>query len=170
MSATHPNDLAVTERTDGRIPSFPVLIGVVYAACVVLISLSVVAEMAFGYAGQGDQPRSLGEQLVGILVFGHLALGISIIGARSLRGSPRRASIGAIVFGILTIPALAFFWCGMPGMFGAAAAHLAGLTRPGRPADGAPRIFGIVGLVFAVANPLLHVVLISVSWLSELAS
>jgi hypothetical protein len=63
---------------------------------------------------------------------------------------------------------LAFFWCGMPGMFGATAAYLAGLTRGRTPQTGAVRAIGIVGLVFAIVNPILHLVLISGSWIADL--
>ena len=142
------------------------LIGIVYAICVGAMSLSVTAEIVFGYESEG--PRTFGEQLVGLLGFGTAALVLSLVGARVLSASTERAKTGAVVFGVLAVPALAFFWCGMPGMFGATAAHLAGLTRGGTPLTGAPRAFGIVGLVFAILNPVLHTVLITGSWIAEL--
>lgn len=167
MTVTTTPPATVASRA-ARVPTFAVLIGIVYAACVVLISVSVVAEIVFGYAGQGDQPRSLGEQLVGILAFGTGSLVVSVVAARRLSSSPRGARIGTVCFAVLSVPALAFFWCGMPGMFGATAAHLAGLTRDGTPRPGAARALGIVGLVLAIANPVLHVTLVAGSWILEL--
>jgi hypothetical protein len=49
------------------------------------------------------------------------------------------------------------FWSGAPGLFGAAAAWLAGLTRGGRPLGGAARIAGIVGAFVVVLDVLLTV-------------
>lgn len=149
-----------------RVPSYAVLLGIVYVVNVLVMSLSITAEIALGYVGSGDQPRSLGEQLAGVLGFGTLGLVVSLLGARFLGG--RRARAGAIGFGVACVPALAFFWCGMPGLLGATAAHLAGLTRGGEPLDGTARACGRVGLVLAVANPLLTAVLVGGSWLSEL--
>lgn len=160
--------VTIASQPTSRIPAFRTLLAIVYGVCVVAMALSVTAEIAFGYTGSGDQPRSLGEQLVGIVGFGTASLLISLVGARSLSVSSERARSGAVLFGILSIPALAFFWCGMPGMFGATAAHLAGLTRDGEPLSGPPRVFGVVGLVFAIVNPIVHVVLVGGSWLGEL--
>ncbi len=149
-----------------RVPSYAVLLGTVYVVNVLVMSLSITAEMALGYVGSGDQPRSLGEQLAGVLGFGTLGLVVSLLGARHLGG--RRARAGAVGFGVLCVPALAFFWCGLPGLLGATAAHLAGLTRGGEPLGGTARTCGVVGLVLAVANPLLTAVLVGGSWASEL--
>lgn len=109
---------------------------------------------------------SFGEQIVGLLGFGTAALVVSLLGARLLGSASGHSRVGAVVFGVLCIPALAFFWCGMPGMFGATAAYLAGLTRGRTPQAGAVRAIGIVGLVFAIVNPILH--LISGSWIADL--
>lgn len=147
------------------VPPHKVLVGVAYTVCVLGMSLSIFAEMQTGDVGSGEQPRSLEEQLVGVLSFGTLGLALSA-GAVWLFGARlRRAGLGAVVMGILSVPSLAFFWCGMPALLGAAAAHLAGLTRDGRPVAGAPRIFGMVGLVFAILNPLANFTAVSVSWL-----
>jgi hypothetical protein len=72
-----------------------------------------------------------------------------------------------VLLGILSVPALAFFWCGMPALLGAAAARLAGLTRDGQPVSGAPRVFGIVGLVFALLNPVANFLAVSISWITS---
>lgn len=157
--------LQPTAATRTWVPTYKVLVGIAYAVCVIAMSVSIVAEMQTGYVGSGEQPRSLEEQLVGVLGFGTLGLALSA-GAVWLFGTKlHRASLGAIVMGVLAVPALAFFWCGMPALLGAAAAHLAGLTRDGRPVAGAPRLFGMVGLVFAVLNPIANFTAVSVSWL-----
>lgn len=148
-----------------RVPTYPVLIGIVYAICVVFMSMSILVEMQIGYVGQGEQPRTLGEQLVGVVGFGTGGLVLCLLAARFLSTDPSRAKIGAIVLGILTIPALAFFWCGMPGLVGATAAYLAGLTRGATPLAGAPRVFGIVGLLFAVLNPVVNFLAVTISWI-----
>ncbi|WP_427384338.1 hypothetical protein [Janibacter sp. G56] len=146
-----------------RTPTYPVLVGIAYAICVVGMSGSVVAEMLLGYTGSGDAPRSLGEQLAGIVGFGTLALAVSVLAVSRLR-SDRQRQVGAIVMGIAAVPALAFFWCGMPAMFGAASAALAGLTRGRKPLEGAARVFGLIGLAFAVINPVVNAAAVTISW------
>lgn len=157
---------SLTTAPASRIPSYPRLIAIVYGVCVAGMSCSIIAEMIFGYTGSGDQPRSLGEQLAGVIGFGTAGLVVSVLAVRTL-GTPNRRSIGAIVFGVLAVPALAFFWCGMPGMMGAAAAALAGLTREREPLAGTPRIFGLIGLVFAIANPVVNTLGVTISWLAS---
>ena len=125
------------------------LVVIAYGICVIGMSLSIVAEMAFGYTGSGDQPRSLGQQLAGVLGFGTLGLLVSVATVARLT-SRRQRRVGAMVIGVLTVPSLAFFWCGMPALLGAAAARLAGLTRGATPLGGAARVFGLVGLVLAI--------------------
>ena len=73
-----------------------------------------------------------------------------------------------MALGALSVPALAFFWCGMPALLGAAAARLAGLTADGSPRGGAARVFGLVGLVLAVLNPTVNFLAVSLSWLSSI--
>lgn len=163
MTTSQTADAPVDRRT--RVPAYPVLIGAIYAICVVGMSVSILAEMAFGYTGSGDAPRSLGEQLAGVLGFGTLALVVSVLSVRLLR-SERQRQVGAIVLGIAAVPALAFFWCGMPAMLGAAAAALAGLTRGRTPVAGAARVFGLIGLAFAVINPIVNFLGVTISWLT----
>ncbi len=129
------------------------------------MSLSIVAEMAFGYTDSGDQPRSLGQQLAGVLGFGTLGLLVSVATVARLT-SRRQRRVGAMVIGVLTVPSLALFWCGMPALLGAAAAALAGLTRGRTPLDGAARVFGLVGLAFAVINPIANGLAVTISWLT----
>lgn len=161
---TSQTAVARTERLS-RIPSYGVLVGVAYAVCVLGMSSSILAEMAVGYTGSGDAPRSLGEQLAGVLGFGTLGLVVSVLAVRFL-DSPRRRQTGAIVLGIAAVPALAFFWCGMPALLGAGAAALAGLTRGRTPEVGVARVFGLIGLAFAIINPIVNAAGVTFSWLT----
>lgn len=160
---TAPATTAPVGRTT-RVPTYPVLVGIAYGICVVGMSTSIAAEMVFGYTGSGEQPRSLGEQLAGVVGFGTLALVVSVLSVRLLR-SERQRQVGAIVLGIAAVPALAFFWCGMPAILGAAAAALAGLTRGRTPVAGAARVFGLIGLAFAVINPIANFLGVTISWI-----
>jgi hypothetical protein len=60
--------------------------------------------------------------------------------------------IGAIVYGALSVLTIMFFWSGAPGILGAVAAWLGGLTRGRTPERGAPRIFAVIGLCIAILN------------------
>lgn len=153
--------------TTRRVPRYGVLMAVVYGICVVMMTLSITAEIVFGYVGTGPQPRSLVEQLGGVVGFGTGGLAVSLVAARLLGSHPARARIGAIVLAVLAVPAIAFFWCGLPAMLGATAAYLAGVTRGRTPQTGAPRAFGTVGLVLAVLNPVVNFLAVSLSWLGE---
>lgn len=156
--------LAPSTTSHTRVPSYAVLVGIAYGICVVGMSCSILAEMVFGYTGQGDAPRSLGEQLAGVLGFGTFALAVSVLAVNRLT-TQRQRQVGAIVLGVLAVPALAFFWCGMPAMLGAGAAALAGLTRGRTPLAGAARVFGLIGLIFAVVNPIVNFLGVTISWL-----
>lgn len=162
MSTVHARPEAASTT---RVPSFPVLVGLAYGICVVGMSVSILAEMAFGYTGSGDQPRSLVEQLAGVLGFGTLGLALSLSAVRVLR-SEQQCRIGAIALGALAVPALAFFWCGMPALLGAASAALAGLTRGRQPMPGPARLFGLIGLAFAIINPVANFLAVTISWLT----
>lgn len=149
-----------------RVPGYPALIASIYGVCVLGMSASIVAEMALGYTGSGDAPRSLTEQLVGVLGFGTAGVVVSL-GAVRLLTSPRQRQIGAVAFGALAVPALAFFWCGMPAMMGATAATLAGLTAGREREAGAARLFGLIGLVFAILNPVVNTLAVTLSWILD---
>ncbi len=71
--------------------------------------------------------------------------------------TPERSKVGAILFAALSVLSLIVFWSGAPGVFGACAAWLAGLTRGGRPLGGAARVAGVVGVFMAVLNVVLTV-------------
>jgi hypothetical protein len=70
------------------------------------------------------------------------------------------------VLGALSVLTVIVFWSGAPGVLGAGAAWLAGLTRGGRPLGGAARVAGLVGAFIALLNVVLSVggVLISGIW------
>lgn len=127
----------ITNAMRGRVPSAPVLIGGVYSLCV----LAIIAISAGSILVTNEDPfRSDGpvEEIVSIGVAGTTALVVGVLAGLALVRSPRRARVGAIVFGALAIITLGFFWSGAPGIFAAVAAWLAGLTRGRRPLDGAP--------------------------------
>jgi hypothetical protein len=146
------------------IPTYPVLIGIVFAICTIGMALNLIVAIATDVVDDG--PRTLQQQLAGVCGFGIGALAISMIGAWWFSRTEGRAGVGAVVFGVLAVPAVVLFFSGAPGMFGATAAFLAGLTRGQTPTAGAPRAFGIVGLVFAILNMVVVVVGVSISWLA----
>lgn len=151
----------------GRVPTYPVLLGVVVAVCTGGMALNLLGAMAIGVVDEG--PRTLGQQLAGVLGFGTAGLVACLLLVPWLSRTPARSRVGAVVLGVLAVPCLVFFFSGLPGMLGASAAHLAGLTRGRTPLAGAPRAAGLVGLVIALLNVLVAVVGITVAWLSELA-
>jgi hypothetical protein len=74
------------------------------------------------------------------------------------------------VFGALAIITLPLFWSDAPGIFGAVAAWLAGLTRGRHPLNDGSRVFGVIGLCVAILNlivsvggELLHLLIVFVS-------
>ena len=158
----HPSPAVASSR--GAIPSYPVALGCVFAICTLGMALNLVAAIATDAVDEG--PRTLHEQLAGVVGFGLGGLAISLFGAWWFSRTQARSSIGAVVFGVLAVPTIILFFSGVPGMFGATAAHLAGLTRGGSPVSGPPRVFGIVGLAFAVLNVIITVAGVSVAWVT----
>lgn len=146
------------------IPAYPVLLGIVFVICTVGMALNLIAAIATDVVDEG--PRTLQEQLAGVIGFGIGGLAVSLLGAWWFSRTEARAKAGAIVFGALAVPTIILFFSGTPGMFGATAAFLAGLTRGRTPATGAPRVFGIVGLVFAILNMLISVAGVSIAWIA----
>ena len=96
--------------------------------------------------GAGD--RSPEEQLPVIIVIGVIGL-LAALGVGKWL-SDDRAPRGAVVLGALSILSLPVFFSGAPASFGAMAAVRAGFARGGSPTSGAPRGFGIAGIVIAV--------------------
>jgi hypothetical protein len=133
------------------LPSARVLIGTVYAVCVLALVAIFVGEIVFT---DNDPYRSEGpvESIISVGLVGTAALVIGVGVGIWLVRTPERAKVGAILFGALSLLTLVVFWSGAPGLFGACAAWLAGLTRGGRPLGGAARIAGIVGVFIALLN------------------
>jgi hypothetical protein len=139
-----------------QLPSARVLFGAVIVACILLPFAVFLGEILFT---DNDPYRNEGpvDSFISIAVVGGAALVIALGVSALLVGSPERARVGAVVFGALSVLTVVVFWSGAPGLFGAAAAWLAGLTRGGRPLGGAARVAGIVGAFVAVLNILLAV-------------
>jgi len=138
------------------LPSARVLIGGVYGVCVLGLIAVFVGEIVFT---DSDPYRSEGpvESIIAVGLFGTAALVIGVGMGLLLRGTPERAKVGAIILGALSVLTLVLFWAGAPGVLGACAAWLAGLTRGGRPLGGAARAAGIVGAFIALLNVVLTV-------------
>lgn len=168
--AMHPSPGGTPD--DGRprrtvpVPGYGVLLGTVAAICTGGMALNLLAAIALGVVDEG--PRTLEQQLVGVLGFGAAGLVACVLLAHWLGSTPRRRRVGAIALGALAVPCLVFFFSGLPGILGATSAHLAGFTRGRTLLVGAPRVVGLVGLVIAALNVLVVVVGVSVAWLTEI--
>jgi hypothetical protein len=139
-----------------QLPSAPVLIGAVYAVCV--LGLDVVFTVAI-VVGDGNPHRSEGPiaSIVAVSVVGTAALVIGVSLTRWLVRIPDRARVGSFVLVGLSVLTIIFFWAGAPGIFGACAAWCAGLTKGGRPLGGGARAAGLVGVFIALLNVVLTV-------------
>lgn len=158
-------DTIPTAARRSAVPTYPVLMATVVAICTVGMALNLVAAIAADKVDDG--PRTLHQQLAGVIGFGLGALALATIGAWWFSRNEDRSRLGAVVFGLLCVPTLVLFFSGAPGMFGATSAYLAGLTRDRSPAAGVPRVFGVVGLTFAILNVLVAVLGIAVAWLVD---
>lgn len=152
-TSTSPS--AATRRSLS-LPAAPVLVGGVYGICVLGLIAVFVGEIAFS---DKDPHRSEGpiESIIGVGMFGTAALVIGVGLALWLVRTPDRARAGALLLGALSVLTLPVFWSGAPGVFGACAVWLAGLTRGARPLGGAARTAGIVGAFVALLNVVLTV-------------
>lgn len=133
------------------LPSARLLIGGVYAICV----LGVIAYFLVLVAVTNidpNEPDGVWDSIRSIGLVGTAALLVGVGAGSWLVREPGRARVGAIVFAALALLTVLFFWSGAPGIFGACAAWLAGLTRSGRPLGGAARVAGIAGAFVAFAN------------------
>lgn len=157
-----------TTPTAGRtvqLPSARALIGTVTGVCV-LFPLAVFVGVILFTDQDPYEDNGAVESIITISVVAGVALVISLgLGALLVR-SPDRARIGAVILGALSVLTVIVFWSGAPGIFGASAAWLAGLTRGGRPLGGAARVAGIVGVFVAALNILLSVGAFVISWLA----
>jgi hypothetical protein len=139
-----------------NLPSGKVLVGSIYALCVLVPLAIFAAAIAFTDV---DPYKSEGpvESMIGISIFGTGALVIAVLLSLWMLRSPERAKVGAISLGALSVLSLPFFWAGLPGIFGTSAAWVAGLTKDGRPVGGAGRIAGLAGVFIALLNVLVMV-------------
>ena len=139
-----------------QLPSAPVLVGAVYAVCVLGLLAIFTGEIIFS---DKDPNRSEGpvESLISVSIVGTAALVIGVgLALWSVR-SAERARVGSFVLLALAVLTIVFFWSGAPGILGACAAWTAGLTRGARPLGGAARVAGIVGAFLALLNVVLTV-------------
>ena len=138
------------------LPAARILVGTVYTACVLGLIAVNVGEILFT---DKDPHRSEGpiESIISVGLVGTVALVLGVGIALWLVRTPERAKVGAILLGALSVLTLIVFWSGAPGVFGACAAWLAGLTRGGRPLGGTARVAGIVGASIALLNIVLAV-------------
>jgi len=139
------------------LPSARVLVGGVYAVCVLGVIAVFVGEIVFT---DKDPYRSEGpiESMITVGLIGTAALALGVGTTLLLRRMPERAKVGAVLLGALSVLTIVVaFWSGAPGVLGACAAWLAGLTRGGRPLGGAARAAGIVGAFIALLNVVLTV-------------
>lgn len=127
-----------------------------YAVCVLGLVAVFVGEIVFT---DHDPHRSEGpiDSIISVGIVGTTALVIGVSVALWLVRTPERAKVGAILLGALSVLTLVVFWSGAPGVLGACAAWLAGLTRGARPLGGAARVAGIVGVFVALLNIVLTV-------------
>jgi hypothetical protein len=137
-----------------QLPSAPVLVGVVYAVCVLGLVAIFTGEIIFS---DKDPHRSEGpiESLIGVSILGTAALVIGVGLALWLVRTPERARVGSFVLLALSVLTIIFFWSGAPGILGACTAWCAGLTKGGRPLGGGARVAGIVGAFIALLNVVL---------------
>ena len=137
-----------------QLPSARVLFGAVIGCCV-LLPLAIFVGVILFTDDDPYEPQGAVDSIVSISVVAGVALVLALGLGAVLSRSPERARIGAVGFAVLSVVTLIVFWSGSPGLFGASAAWLAGVTRGGRPLGGAARVAGIVGVFVAVLNVLL---------------
>lgn len=133
------------------LPSAPVLVGAAYAVCVLGQIAFSASQIAFTDIDphQNDGPI---ESMITVGLLGTAALVIGVGLGLWLVRTPERAKVGAILLAALAVLTLVVPWTGAPGVFGACAAWMAGLTRGGRPLGGTARAAGIVGAFIALLN------------------
>lgn len=150
--ATPPSTLR-----SGRVPSARVVIGGVYALCVLVPLAYLTLVVALDLDPEG--PNTARQEIIDIGLVGTTALMIGVLPGLYLARSDSASRIGAIVYGVLSLLTIVFFWSGAPGILGAVATWLGGLTRGRTSLQGAPRVFAIIGLCIAILN-----CTVSVAW------
>lgn len=140
-----------------RLPAGPVLVGGVYAVCV-LGAMAFFGLQALLTDADPSSPEGPVDSLLGIGLFGSVALVVVVGLVLALRRRPSSARAGAFGLLALAVVTLPFFWCGAPGLAGAGAAWLGGLARGAHPQTGGARVAGLVGLLLAALNVVFNVV------------
>ncbi len=140
-----------------RLPSGPVLVGVVYAVCV-LGAVTFFGGQLLLTDVEPSAPEGPLDSMLGIGLFGSVALVVVLSVVLALRRRPSSARVGTFGLLALAVVTLPFFWCGAPGLAGAGAAWLGGLARGAPPQTGSARVAGLVGLLLAALNVVFNVV------------
>jgi hypothetical protein len=133
-----------------------VLIGIVYAVCVLGLVAFFVGEIVFTDHDPHADDGPI-ESIVTVSIAGTAALLIGVGILAWLGRRPETARVGSFVLAGLAVLTVVFFWSGAPGVLGACAGVCAGLARGGRSPSGGARIAGIVGLFIALLNMVLTV-------------
>ncbi len=94
---------------------------IVFVVCVIGMLVNLGAELLIDGQAEADQ-RDTVDQLIGVRPRSAPSACSSPCCANPRLAHDRGARISALVHGVLAVPLLFFFWCGVPGMFGAASA------------------------------------------------
>jgi hypothetical protein len=145
-----------TRQRSFTLPSAPIFVGAVYAVCVLGLLAVFVGDIVFT---DNDPHRSEGpiDSIISVGMFGTIALVIGVGLGLWFNTSAERARVGAFVLAGLAIITLPVFWSGAPGIFGACAAWVGGLTRGSRPQTGAARSAALVGAFVALLDVVMAV-------------
>ena len=133
-----------------RVPSAQVVISAVYALCVLVPLAYLTLVVILGLDPSG--PDTARQEMIAIGLVGTTTLVSGVLPGLYLAKSDSASRIGAIVYGVLSLLTIVFFWSGAPGILGAVAAWLGGLTRGRTPVQGAARVLAIIGLCIAILN------------------
>ena len=124
-------------RTERRL-SPALLVGGAFALSTLLNITMHVGEILFT-DHDPHAPEGPIASIASVSVVGGAALVLALAIAVPLAGDSRRARIGAVVLGLLTVVSLVVFWSGAPATLGAAAAWLGGLAKGSHPDRHRPR-------------------------------
>jgi hypothetical protein len=149
MTAPAASNIKASAVSSDRRLAPAVLVGGAFALTTIANALFHIAFSIWDIRddfGAGD--RTPEEQVPVIIVIGVIGLLAALGIGTWLRGD--RAPWGAVVLGALSILSLPLFFSGAPASLGAMAGVRAGFARDGVRTSGAPRGFGIAGIVIAV--------------------
>ncbi len=137
-----------------RLPSAAVTVGFVYAMCTLAPVAFFVGQILFTDVDPHKHQGPI-ESIVSVGLVGTLALVLGVGMGLWFAARAQRARVGALVLAALAIITIPAFWSGAPGIFGACAAWLGGLTRSSSPQTGAARYAGILGAFIALLDVVL---------------